>query len=186
MKNQYCGEPSWPKKKASESEVTGSLSVTFQQSRDTIRTMDSQDYSATNLQKGLRCEEKSESQINQEAIVVNKKQSVKSQAKVVGNSWEVCRKMSGFDVNCTCTWTSQVATGVKNLPANAVRHKKRGFDPWVGKIPWRREREPTSIFWPGESHGQRSLEGYSPVGCKESDLTEVTYTPILVHSWGRQ
>ena len=52
------------KKKALESEATGSLSATFQQSRDTIRTMDSQDYSATNLQKGLRSEEKSESPIN--------------------------------------------------------------------------------------------------------------------------
>ena len=34
-----------------------------------------------------------------------------------------------------------------------------GFDPWVGKIPWRREWKPTPIFLPGESHGQRSLVG---------------------------
>ena len=47
-----------------------------------------------------------------------------------------------------------------------------GFDPWVGKIPWRRERQPTPVFWPGEFHGQRSLAGYSPRGCKESDMTE--------------
>ena len=37
-----------------------------------------------------------------------------------------------------------------------------GFDPWVGKIPWRRERLPTPVFLPEESHGQRSLAGYSP------------------------
>ena len=43
---------------------------------------------------------------------------------------------------------------------------------WVGKIPWRRERLPTSVFWPGEFHGQRSLEGYSPWSHKESDMTE--------------
>ena len=44
-----------------------------------------------------------------------------------------------------------------------------GFDPWVGKIPWRRKWQPTSIFLPGKSHGQRSLADYSPWGCKESD-----------------
>ena len=42
-----------------------------------------------------------------------------------------------------------------------------GFDPWVGKIPWRRERLPTPVFWPGEFHGL-----YSPWGPKESDTTE--------------
>ena len=47
-----------------------------------------------------------------------------------------------------------------------------GFDPWVGKIPWRRESLPTPVFWPGEVHGQRSLVGYSPRDCKESDMTE--------------
>ena len=40
--------------------------------------------------------------------------------------------------------------------------KKLGFDPWVGKIPWRRARQPTPVFLPGESLGQRSLAGYSP------------------------
>jgi len=34
--------------------------------------------------------------------------------------------------------------------------------PWVGDIPWRRAWQPTSVFWPGEFHGQRSLAGYSP------------------------
>ena len=36
------------------------------------------------------------------------------------------------------------------------RHKRRGFDPWVGKTPWRRAWQPTPVFLPGESHGQRS------------------------------
>ena len=59
------------------------------------------------------------------------------------------------------------------VPANAgdMRHK---FDPWIGKIPWRRAQQPTPVFLPGESHGQRSLAGYSPWGHKESDMTEVT------------
>ena len=43
---------------------------------------------------------------------------------------------------------------------------------WVGKIPWRRKWQPTPVFLPGESHGQRSLANYNPRGCKESDMTE--------------
>ena len=39
-----------------------------------------------------------------------------------------------------------------------------GFDPWIGKIPWRREQLPTPVFWPGEFHGHRSLTGCSPWG----------------------
>ena len=55
--------------------------------------------------------------------------------------------------------------------------RRPGFNPWVGKIPWRREWQSTPIFIPGEFHGQRSLEGYSPLGCKESDKTErLTHT----------
>ena len=50
------------------------------------------------------------------------------------------------------------------------RHKRYGFDPWVGKIPWRRAWQPTPVFLPGEPHGQRSLVGYSPWGSKESDM----------------
>ena len=42
------------------------------------------------------------------------------------------------------------------------RCKKHGFDLWVGKIPWRRMWQPTPVFFPGESHGERSMEGYSP------------------------
>ena len=45
------------------------------------------------------------------------------------------------------------------------------FDPWVGKISWRKW-QPTSVFLPGKSHGQRSLMGYSPWGRKELDTTE--------------
>ena len=46
---------------------------------------------------------------------------------------------------------------VKNLPAKARRHKRHWFNPWVGKIAWRKAWQPTPIFLPGESHGQRSL-----------------------------
>ena len=53
------------------------------------------------------------------------------------------------------------------------RHKRRGFDPWVGKIPWRRAWQPTPVFLPEESHGQRSLVGYGPWCHKELDMTEL-------------
>ena len=46
------------------------------------------------------------------------------------------------------------------------------FDPCVGKIPWRREWQPTPVFLPGKSHGQRILVGYSPWSRQESDMTE--------------
>ena len=46
-----------------------------------------------------------------------------------------------------------------------------GISPWIRKIPWRKKWQPTLGFLPGESHGQRSLAGYSPWGCKESGKT---------------
>ena len=54
---------------------------------------------------------------------------------------------------------------VKNPPANAG---DTGLIPGVGKIPWRREWQPTSVFLPGEFHGQRSLVGYSPKRSQKS------------------
>ena len=53
-----------------------------------------------------------------------------------------------------------------------LQSRRPGFNPWVGKIPWRRKWQPTTVFLPGESHEQRSLVGYSPWGHKESDMTE--------------
>ena len=50
--------------------------------------------------------------------------------------------------------------------------RKPEFDPWVGKIPWRRKWQPTLVLLPGKSHGWSSLVGYSPRGCKEWDATE--------------
>jgi len=49
-----------------------------------------------------------------------------------------------------------------------------GFDPWIRKIPWRRKWQATPVFSPGESHGQRSLAGYTQQDSKESDTTEAT------------
>ena len=57
-----------------------------------------------------------------------------------------------------------------------TRHKRLRFNPWVGKIPWRRKWQPASVFLPGESHEKRYLVGYTPWGGKESDMTEHTCT----------
>ena len=69
---------------------------------------------------------------------------------------------------------------VKNPPASAG--DSRDPDPCVGKIPWRRKWQPTPIFLPRESHGQRSLVGYRPWGHKESDPTEQLSTHTQCHS----
>ena len=63
--------------------------------------------------------------------------------------------------------------------------RRPGFDPWVGKIPWRREWLPTPVFLLGEVHGQRSLAGYSPWGCKELDTTE-PLTLSLFHTFRKE
>ena len=61
---------------------------------------------------------------------------------------------------------------VKNFPANAGDAGERGFDPCVRNILWGRACQPTPVLLPGESHGQRSLTGYSPWGCKELNTIE--------------
>ena len=54
------------------------------------------------------------------------------------------------------------------------RHKRRGFNPCIGKILWRRKWQSTPVLLPGKTHGQRSLVDYSPCGLKESYMTEAT------------
>jgi len=56
------------------------------------------------------------------------------------------------------------------------------FNPWVGKIPWRRKWQPTPVFLPGKFHGERSLAGYGPWDHKESDTIEHTHTQSTVVS----
>ena len=52
------------------------------------------------------------------------------------------------------------------------RHRSCEFYPWVRKIPWKRKWQPSPVFLPGESHGQRSLVSCSPWGPKELATTE--------------
>ena len=63
-----------------------------------------------------------------------------------------------------------MAQRVKCLPC--LQCTRPGFDPWVGKITWRRKWHPTPVLLPGKSHGWRSLVGCSPWGHEESDTTD--------------
>ena len=80
-------------------------------------------------------------------------------------SLEVCR--FGY-------WMLECTSG-KESACRWRRRRKHRFNPWVGKISWRRKWQPTPVFLSGKSHGQRSLVGYSPRRCKDSDTTEHTH-----------
>ena len=91
----------------------------------------------------------------------------------------------GIDYPLQYSWASLVAQTVKESGCKGIhlQCKRPGFDPWAGKIPWRRAWQPTRVFLPGEFHGQRSLVAYSPWGRKESDMTEwITFSPSLFNT----
>ena len=78
--------------------------------------------------------------------------------------------LGSIDSVTTLKGASLIAQTLKNLPAIQ--------ETWVGKIPWRRAWQPTPVFLPWKSHGQRSMAGYSPWGPKESDTTAcLKHTP---------
>ena len=86
----------------------------------------------------------------------------------------------------------QVALSGKNLPANAGDLRIM-FDPWIGRIPWRRTWQPAPVFLPGESHGQRSLVGYVHTVAKsqtrlkrlgtQSTQPASCKTPCVITAW---
>ena len=99
---------------------------------------------------------------------------------------KIRRKYSLLPYNCRKTHTilydtlilqvilrHQVALAVKNSPASSGNKRCR-FNPCVRKIPWGRTWQFTTVFLPGESHGQRRLVDYSQKGYKESDTAEAT------------
>ena len=68
---------------------------------------------------------------------------------------------------------------------NCLQDRRSGFNPWVRKIPWRRAWQPTPVFLPGVSHGQRSLVGFSTWSHKELDMTKqltVQYFSVWLNS----
>ena len=88
------------------------------------------------------------------------------------DGWE-CRDRQGSELDF---WRSfPGGSSGKEPTCQSRRHKTHGFDPWVGKVPWRRKWQPTPLFLPGESHGQRNLVDCSPWDHKELYMTKVTY-----------
>ena len=83
-------------------------------------------------------------------------------------------------LNLACASTLK-ASLVAQLVNSLLQCGWPGFDPGVGKIPWRRKWQPSPEFLPGEFHGQRILVGYSPWGHKESDMTE--RLTLLLYTW---
>ena len=81
-------------------------------------------------------------------------------ADLEAQTWRQRQKWHLIQATLGCQGFPGGANG-KEPACQCRRRKRRGFDPWVGKIPWRRAR-PTLLFLPGESHGQRSLVGYGP------------------------
>ena len=77
--------------------------------------------------------------------------------------WQHIIYIQGFSGGTSCNETT----------CQCRSHKRTGFVPWVGNIPWKRAWQSTPVFLPGESHGLRTLAGYSPQGHKESNMTEV-------------
>ena len=73
----------------------------------------------------------------------------------------------------TFTYINTDFPGGSDGKSVCLQCRRPGLDPWVGRIPWRRKWQPTPVFLPGKFQArQRSLVGYSPWGCKESDTTE--------------
>ena len=69
---------------------------------------------------------------------------------------------------------------------SAHQYRRCRFDPRVWKIPWRRKRQPTPVFLPGKSHGQRSLGGYTVHGVAKETKSDETTTEIEAENYGRR
>ena len=90
--------------------------------------------------------------------------------------WSHDSSIFNFLRNCyTVSWTSLVA----QLKRICLPCWKLGFNPWTGQIPWRRAWQPTSVFLPRESHGQRRLMGYRSWGCNRHNWLTLS----LLCSW---
>ena len=96
----------------------------------------------------------------------------------IKETWAACQPAVGhtLDTRYLHTTTSFHASQVvQRLWAIICWCRRCRFDPWVRKILWRRKWQPTPVFLPGKSHGQKSLTSYSPWSRKELDTTEHTH-----------
>ena len=84
--------------------------------------------------------------------------TTESASEQVRGRWGAVAQALSPEAEPVTTWLPRWLSG-KEL---VCQHRRGRFDPWVGKIPWRRKWQPIPVFLPGKSQGQRSLEGYSP------------------------
>ena len=80
------------------------------------------------------------------------------------------------------TWGEGLPWGLSGKESTC-QGRRPGSDPWVWRIPWRRAWQPTPVFLPGESHGQRCLVGYSPWGRKESNAVHFSRSAVSDSLW---
>ena len=106
---------------------------------------------------------------------------------IAGIIWEDWNEVWVKQVGISCVWICVLcicfpggASG-KEAVSHRRRHKRCGSDPWAGKTPWKRARQSISVILSGESHGQRSLVGYSSWGHEEWGMTEATACARCVH-----
>ena len=104
---------------------------------------------------------------------------------------KLCSKCSGLQVSSgSSSAILSVRTGFRGGASGnepACQSRRHRFNPCIGKIPWRRKGQPTPVFLPRKSQGQRSLMGYNPQGLKESDATEATkHTHLKAQMDGRR
>ena len=125
-------------------------------------------------------------QLSTRKLMTHSKWSVEAHTKrLVTNSWTL--NPDHLPSKClVSTIPSFAKLGFFGLPwwlrrwRICLQWRRCGFDPWVGKIPWRRERQHIPAFLPEKSHGQRILADYSPRGHTESDTTEHACTDTLL------
>ena len=82
---------------------------------------------------------------------------------------------SGLNFSGHCSWWGfPGGSAGKESACHCRRHKRYRFDPWIRKVPWSRKWQPTPVFLPGQFHGQKSLAGYCPWGCRRFGRSLVT------------
>ena len=92
--------------------------------------------------------------------------------------WSILDLQCCVNFKCMAKWFNYIYIHIFGLPwwlrwwRIFLQCVRPTFDPRVGKIPWKREWQPTPVFLPGEFHGRRRLACYSPWDCNESDATE--------------
>ena len=91
-----------------------------------------------------------------------------TEAEDTKKRWQECTELYTKDLNNPDNHDGVIT----HLEPDVLECRRPGFNPSVGKVPWRRKMAPTPVLLPGESHGGRSLVGYSPWDPKELDMTE--------------